>query len=310
MARRHPLLSLLRQPLFLLLVLPLLLASCRKVKPILPERAEIPPRSAERLLERLLAAPPPPQYYSAKADMEYSVDGEGRSFKAQLRSVNDSALWVSVTPLLGIEVARMLITQDSLHVLDKLGDRYFTGSTADAGRQFSITPQLELLQQALLGAAIGLEPGEKYRSDREDGQYVLTSREKRRFVKAATDMVPEDSLSNEREWNERRLERTLRRAQEKEAVVVKYWIDPDTYLVTRVSVVDLVRDIQADVRYLERDAMEGGGLPTRIQMFISGADRNARVSMKLSRLEFKGPLNLPFRIPEKYVRMDPVVAPR
>lgn len=298
------------RPLPLLLLLPLFLSFCRTVKPILPERAELPPRSAERLLERLLDASEPPQYYSAKVDMEYLVDGEGRNFKAQLRSVRDSALWVSVTPLLGIEVARMLLTRDSLHLLDKLGDRFFTGSTSEAGAHFGITPQLELLQQALMGAAIGLDADEKFRSDREDGMYVLTSRERRRFVKAATDLVPEDSLAGDREWNERRMERTLRRAQEKDAVVVKYWIDPDTYQVSRVSVVDLVRDIQADVRYLERDAIDAGGLPTHIQMLISGAERNVRMNMKLGRMEFKGPFNLPFRIPDKYVRMDPVVVPR
>ena len=40
--------------------------------------------------------------------------------------------------------------------------------------RFGMNPDLTMLQRALQGLPIGLDPDEKYRSDREDGQYVLT----------------------------------------------------------------------------------------------------------------------------------------
>lgn len=87
--------------------------------------------------------------------------------------MQDSAAWVSIVPALGIEVARVLLTPDSLKMMDKVNDQFFLGDTAAARMKFGLQPSLSLLQQALLGRPIGLAPSEKYRSDREEGMYVL-----------------------------------------------------------------------------------------------------------------------------------------
>jgi hypothetical protein len=44
----------------------------------------------------------------------------------------------------------------------------------------------------------------------------------------------------------------LRKAEEKEAIVLRYWIEPDSFRVSRVQITDLVHDQTADVRYEER----------------------------------------------------------
>jgi hypothetical protein len=279
-------------------------AACKSGRPLPLMNRELPARSAEKLLERLVAnSQVDVRYYSAKAGVELTLPDGGKSFKAQIRSVKDSAAWVSVVPALGIEVARVLLTADSLKLMDKLNDQYFVGDTTAAKSKFGLQPSLSLFQQALLGLPIGLEPTEKYRNDREDGQYVLTSKEKRRFVRAAEDISPGDTLARDRDMGERRLERTLRRAEVKEAIVFRYWMEPDSFRLTRVQISDLARDQSADVRYEERSGPEGLNLPTRIRITLSEPGRQASGELELSRIELEGPLQLNFKIPEKYVPM-------
>src|SRR5215510_10227503 len=56
-------------------------------------------------------------WLTAKAQVQYSNKGEeSESFDVNLRIRKDNAIWLSVTPLLGIEVARVLITRDSLQI--------------------------------------------------------------------------------------------------------------------------------------------------------------------------------------------------
>lgn len=280
-------------------------AACKSGKPLPIIGAELPARSPERLLERLLANEQEHdtiRYYTAKANVGLKMPDGNKSFKAQIRSVRDSAAWVSVIPALGIEVARVLLTTDSLKMLDKMADQYFVGDTAAAKAQFGLQPSLTLLQQALLGKAIGLDPQEKYRSDREDGQYVLTSREKRRFVRAAEDISPADTLGS-RDMGERRLERTLRRAEEREAIVLRYWIDPEDFRVTRVQIADLAHDQTADVRYEQRGTAEENHLPATIHLTLSEPDRQASATLELSRIVLTGPISMNFRVPEKFTPM-------
>lgn len=279
-------------------------AGCRSSKTIPILRPELPPRSAEKLLERIqLADSNSFRYYSARAGVELRMPDGSKSFKAHIRSVRDSAAWVSIVPALGIEVARIMLTRDSLKLMDKVNDQYFVGDTAAARLRFGLQPSLALLQQALLGKPIGLDPEEKYRSDRENGHYVLTSREKRRFIRAAEDISPGDTLLKDRDMGERRLERTLRKAEEKEAIVSRYWIEPDGFLVARVQIADLVRDLTADVRYEVRSGPDTYHLPTRIQINISDPERQATGVLEISKIELDGPLMLNFRIPEKFTPM-------
>lgn len=287
-----------------LAVLVLASVACKSGRPIVLIDRELPARSGEKILERVLAGDTlSARYYSAKANVDIAIGEDHKSFKAQVRSVRDSAAWVSVVPALGIEVARVLITPDSLKMMDKLHDQYFVGDTAAAKKKFGLQPSLALLQDALLGRAIGLDPAEKYRSDREDGQYVLTSKERRRFVRAAEDISPSDTLVDDRDMGERRLERTLRRAEERDAIVFRYWIEPDSFRVSRVQIVDLVHDQTADVRYELRGGTEQGCLPSRISITLSDPVRTASGILDLSRIELGGPLQLNFRIPEDYEPM-------
>lgn len=266
---------------------------------------ELPPRSADRLLDSVLAhAVRGVEHYGAKADVDITLPDGKKGFKALLRCRMDSALWLSVVPALGIEVARAVVTPDSVKFLDKLHDTYWVGDTAMALAKFGLLPEMELFQQALLGSAIGLDPQEKYRSDRENGLYTLTNREKRRFVRAAEDLSPADTLPHDRDMKERRLERTLRRAGRKEAVVYKYWIDPDRFTVEAVLISDLARDQQAHVRYLERTEVNGHLLPARVTLTLSDPVRSASATLALDRISLDGPLSISFRIPEKFTPME------
>lgn len=291
-------------------LLPLLafpvLTACHSAKTVATGTPAMPPmRSSEEILAALKThGADTLRYYSAKAEVDLQLGNDRKSFKAHLRMVRDSAAWVSVTPALGIEVARLLVTRDSLMFVDKLHDTYWTGDTAMARQRFGIQPGLGLLQSALLGLPFGLDPRDKYRSDREDGRYSLTSKEKRRFVRAAEDISPGDTLPDDKDMRERRLERTLRKAGRKDAAVFKYWILPDSMIADRVMVTDLAHDQQADVRFFDRTWVENTPVPARIVLSLSAPGQTASATLVLGNIQLHGPLHLPFRIPEKFSRME------
>ncbi len=291
---------------FAILGLLLFLSGCRALKPLGGEKErDLEPRSANELLDVLKAQDAANvRYYSAKADVSMKTDSEKRSFKAHVRVVRDSAAWLSITPALGIEVARALLTPDSLQLIDKFHDTYWVGDTGQAHAKFGVQPSLTLLQEALLGLPIDLQVEDKFRSDREDGMYTLTSKEKRKFVRAAEDISPGDTLPHDKDMREKRLERTLRKAERREAMVYKYWIDPDSMRVSRVLISDLAHDQQADVRYMEWKSVDGHSIPGLVILSLSAPGQTASGTLRLDRIQLNGPLNLPFRIPEKFTPME------
>src|SRR5688572_13708959 len=58
--------------------------------------------------------------FTAKINVDYrDADDKNYDVNANLRMYKDSAIWVSVNAILGIEALRLYITKDSVKILDK-----------------------------------------------------------------------------------------------------------------------------------------------------------------------------------------------
>src|SRR5215204_182640 len=63
--------------------------------------------------------------FNAKLGVDYKgIDGKGHDVNANIKMYKDSAIWVSVNAILGIEAMRLLITKDSVKLLNKLEKTY------------------------------------------------------------------------------------------------------------------------------------------------------------------------------------------
>jgi hypothetical protein len=62
--------------------------------------------------------------FSGKAQAKLNVDGNKNDVTLNIRIKKGQQIWISITALLGIEAARVLITPDSIKVLNKLQGTY------------------------------------------------------------------------------------------------------------------------------------------------------------------------------------------
>ena len=62
--------------------------------------------------------------FSARASTKLDIDGSSNNVTLNIRINHDKQIWVSITALLGIEVARALITPDSIKIVNKLQSVY------------------------------------------------------------------------------------------------------------------------------------------------------------------------------------------
>ncbi len=62
--------------------------------------------------------------FSGRAKTKIELDKQVHDVTLNIRMQRDKAIWLSVTATLGIEVARVMITQDSVKILNKLAGEY------------------------------------------------------------------------------------------------------------------------------------------------------------------------------------------
>ncbi|HWR32296.1 MAG TPA: DUF4292 domain-containing protein, partial [Chitinophagaceae bacterium] len=96
--------------------------------------------------------------FAGKVDVDYEdAEGKRSNANAHIRMYKDSVIWVSITGLLGIEGLRVLITKDSVRLLDKQ-NKVYTGRSVSYLRDVTELPlDLSSLQDLLLGNPVFLD---------------------------------------------------------------------------------------------------------------------------------------------------------
>lgn len=93
------------------------------------------------------------EWMSAKMSGELKTEDEAYDFSGNLRMRRDSTVWITVSGSMGMEGARVLITQDSVIVVNRVDKTYFMEPLSVIA-ETEHTPSLQDLQVALLGDGV------------------------------------------------------------------------------------------------------------------------------------------------------------
>nr|WP_295935025.1 DUF4292 domain-containing protein [uncultured Dyadobacter sp.] len=111
-------------------------------------------------------------YLTAKSKFSFkSAKQDFDNTNVNIRMKKDSIIWLSVTGV-GLEVARGLITRDSIVFMDKIHRDYFVFSYAQLSKQYNFDLNFDLLQSVIVGN-MPFEKQEEGRFVKENDFYIL-----------------------------------------------------------------------------------------------------------------------------------------
>ena len=214
------------------------------------------------------------RWFSARVNVESTVDKETRSFNANLRICKDSAIWMSISPGLGIEVARVLIDQDSVRFINRLNSTYFKGGFDYLNKLLQVDVNFKMIQAVLLGNVYLHYGVDKYIQDRENAELVLSTL-KFRKIKRENELEVPQILTQE------------------------IWYSPAQQKITKMEMQDYRPIRKFNVRYNAFETVEGISLPVKINIEAS-ANKELKIVLDYSKIGLNKELNLPFNIPDGY----------
>lgn len=148
------------------------------------------------------------EFDNLETKFNVKVKGDNNiGLKGQMRMQNDSVIWISLSLKLGIEVARVMITDDSVKFMNRTNKTYFSESVEsfrDSGvrelgnsgvLEFGNLGILDFLQDLLVGNDVLLSKNDKFKVTIEDDNYKLTSDKNTFLVTPKTFKVKSYQLS-------------------------------------------------------------------------------------------------------------------
>lgn len=201
--------------------------------------------------------------FSAKVKVAFQGgDGKRNDFNAFIRLQKDSVLWVSINALLGIEAFRVLITPDSVKVLDKM-DRTLQLRSVNYLQEITKLPfSFKELQDLIVGNPVYF-----------DNQVVSYKREGVSVSILNIGPIFKHLLT----------------------------LDSSEYKIlhSKLDDVNAISARTADITYGEYENINGTLFSTYRRITISEKSK-LDIEMKFKQYGFNEPLNFPFNIPKNY----------
>ena len=157
-----------------ILIIAVAFASCKPKQAVVSEEVVLAgeAKSAKEVIAGHNAIPKDFKTLYIKGDASYKDSKQSQNVSVEIRIKKDETILVSVR-VLGITMAKALITPKSVSYYEKINGQYFEGNYAVLSRWLGTELDFKKVQNMLLGEALDdLEKG-NYQFSVEDGKYKL-----------------------------------------------------------------------------------------------------------------------------------------
>ena len=219
--------------------------------------------------------------FSAKFNVTYQVDRKKTTVSGNLRIEHDSIIWISITPALGIEAVRFMLSPDSIKFINRLSNTYFVHDFAYINQLLNKTLDYDMAQAFLIGNDFSLYESNTFKATVDNQLYKLST------------------------TNRRKLRRFVRRSEDDISIPLQsIWLDPESFKVSKVLLKEAERDSRKfQATYAEFVQVNEEFIPTNLEFKVETVDKKINIKIKYSKIQINQNQTYPFRIPENYTKI-------
>jgi hypothetical protein len=257
----------------------MLLASCKSTRPLI--KAPLKEEGPEYLYSRLKENEFSFDWLSLKFDARYTEKRNTTEFKGQIRIRRDSLIWVSITPALGIELFRMVITNDSVKYVNRFNKGYFVGDYALVSRFLQIDIDFDILQSVIMGNDFQFYENNTFRASIDNLEYKLSTTGRRKIRKEAEEHSNDPVI-----------------------LLQNIWLDPESFKITKIDVKEYLKENRKlNATYADFVITDSQKYPSTLYFDIM-AEEVMKIRINYNKVTLNEPMTFPFSIPENYRRIQ------
>jgi hypothetical protein len=205
-------------------------------------------------------------YFVSKAKIRFQEGAKMVNGTANIRMRKDSLIWFSISPNVGVEVTRALISPDTVLIINRVDKEYYVFNYREISRYFDFPVDFNLIQAILLGN-LPQPVDASTRIARDEGRYLLKQQE--------------GDLDFQTSVNTQNLK------------------------VENVVITEQPSEKFMNIQYMDFKAVQNLWFPHDLQMSLTYKDdkgtRVTSLNLAFNKAEISDkPLKFPFTLPEKY----------
>ena len=257
----------------------LLFSSCKSTRSVM--KKPIKEYGFDYLYNKMLENQVDFDYLSAKFNVVYYNGKKKTDLRGQFRIRKDSLIWITLSPALGIEAARISMSDDSIKFINRLNKTYFKGEYSFIDSILNTTLDYYILEAMILGNELTQYDINKFKASIDGGLYRITIQERRKIKKYLKSGEVDSKV-----------------------LVQNIWLDPETFKIKRVVLKELGdENKKLQIIYAQYHDVDGLLLPEVMQIKISSGN-TILINLNFGKTVINQPLRFPFTIPKKYKKLE------
>lgn len=251
-----------------------LISSCSSSKRAI--KSPLKEEGSDYLISKMLENHNHFETLKGKSLAEITNNGKSNTLKINFRIKKDSAIWVSISAGVGLEAARVLLTQDSVMFLNRIDKTFFAGNYQFINSMINAQVDFDIVQSFLTGNDIKWYDYQELKASVDNQNYQLESAHRRKLKKY--------SKLNE----------------EINVIYQSIWLNPKSFKIERIKIKEIKNENKKiDAFYSNFKDIDGQVLPMQYDITIS-AKEDVVIDATLMKIELDTDIKFPFNIPSKY----------
>ncbi len=214
--------------------------------------------------------------FEARFTGNFSWGGQNHNISGTLRIKNNEKIYMSLSPILGIEVARIIVKPDKIKYLNRIESNYYIGSIDYLNSTLRTSLNYDILQAILTGNDINGYNNKSFKNVSDNNVIKLHDPE-RTTKKSDRNSYMIDNL---------------------------LFLDKETYKITKNHITEKNSGRSIKAQYYKFDKIEDELFPTKINLSISDSGYNANLLLEYVRININKPFEINFSVPSRYKPID------
>ncbi|EDM45273.1 hypothetical protein SCB49_05687 [unidentified eubacterium SCB49] len=252
---------------FIILVFSFLLTACGGGKPVTGSSKADKSLAVKAIVASHNNAAPNFNTLAGRMYVAYEDDKKSQGITVSLRMQKDEKIWIKAS-LLGVTVAKALITKESVQYYETIGKTYFDGDFTLLSKWLGTDIDYKKAQAILLGQSVFDLNANNYNSVIVTNKYRLQ---------------PKTDIGD---------------------FFFSVLLNPDTFKVSRESVSQPSEKRQLDVQYGEYQLVDKQLFPTTIEVNTDEEGSKTKIEVEYRKIDLNPSINFSFNIPNGYSQIE------
>ena len=253
----------------------MLLSACGPLRDVVTPVPDPDRLSIEQTLASMRNGETAFDFFATRFSGTASLDGQMMSVSGAIRIKRDSAIYISIAPLLGIEIARVLITPDSVSMINRIENTYYTGNMGVINNMLNTHLDFYMLQALLTGNDFKHFSTDDFSLAQDREMLLLQSRNRRPLSAAHGSISFQQNL----------------------------WVNNESFRIEENLLFEPFSNRSLRAKYQNAWMVDGQPVPRDITLIFTEPGARADLNIRYSRTTIDQPQPLSFSIPESYTRI-------